>query len=849
MNSSSENHALFEGNNTRPFFYVHAMGQHPCPSPWYQNLTYSPFPIPGAGFRNGGLYFPYSVVLNEYPGFLVPQSPLPTTLNRRPIFPVFCNPAQFRHYSGYGKKMKTKETQTEPQQAENMSKKQDIHSEVNGHDTGRVTSIPATNVDIETDNIPAKTVGALSSVAQKRELLDKSPSNNAVNRKTLHRSFTSEKEKMRIEQGEGSPVIQFRKTLKEIMRLLDLAYGEAVPENMVQQNEFSQSSCEIRGMLCNPHEDEDGITYEDEQRAVPLEQHLDIVRHNEMSKSGLTMEVNLDKEKKGFSAVPQILPSPDEVKGEDEIQNTLISKLCQSTGDGNKLQQESPLGVSMETVNDLSLQSQTQTPLSIGEGKPHNSSGSHGSLEKQDEDEVVESNNSPQGCVPSPTWVAEFNRVDESIMCDVSWWLDAEVAKSPESSPESCRKGTEKKFVGSRELNEDEVVENNNYSQGCLPSHTWLVPFNRVDEGIQCDMSWWQDRELEKSPESSPKISRNGTGKKSVGNRKLDEGEARESNSYPEKYVPSPTLLAQSKRVDVGIMCNMGLCHSEEVRTTPKEISSADEESLQDCNSKGSDKSGTSRECIQCDRSWWQDAELQKSTEQMPPIDEESSPDCKIKGSWKKSIRNRKLNTDEEEMIIDDETEEVYNENFTKYAKTKKTAKGRKLNVLNSFSNGKTVYLLKKNAALNFVLPEDSEDTELEQEVEDEMYEVACLFGEVSPQGPLTSSIGRLYRKSGRIIRIPPESSLPPQLIVWPRYRYKLKCGEYESIPMVYKVKRQDGCEITYGRLHKKHTMAKQERLESKRASHSSLECNCERAKTKVPYKLTSKNKDSRQMQ
>uniref|UniRef100_A0A3Q2L1H1 Uncharacterized protein n=1 Tax=Equus caballus TaxID=9796 RepID=A0A3Q2L1H1_HORSE len=755
MNSSSENHALFEGNNTRPFFYVHAMGQHPCPSPWYQNLTYSPFPIPGAGFRNGGLYFPYSVVLNEYPGFLVPQSPLPTTLNRRPIFPVFCNPAQFRHYSGYGKKMKTKETQTEPQQAENMSKKQDIHSEVNGHDTGRVTSIPATNVDIETDNIPAKTVGALSSVAQKRELLDKSPSNNAVNRKTLHRSFTSEKEKMRIEQGEGSPVIQFRKTLKEIMRLLDLAYGEAVPENMVQQNEFSQSSCEIRGMLCNPHEDEDGITYEDEQRAVPLEQHLDIVRHNEMSKSGLTMEVNLDKEKKGFSAVPQILPSPDEVKGEDEIQNTLISKLCQSTGDGNKLQQESPLGVSMETVNDLSLQSQTQTPLSIGEGKPHNSSGSHGSLEKQDEDEVVESNNSPQGCVPSPTWVAEFNRVDESIMCDVSWWLDAEVAKSPESSPESCRKGTEKKFVGSRELNEDEVVENNNYSQGCLPSHTWLVPFNRVDEGIQCDMSWWQDRELEKSPESSPKISRNGTGKKSVGNRKLDEGEARESNSYPEKYVPSPTLLAQSKRVDVGIMCNMGLCHSEE----------------------------------------------------------------------------------------------VYNENFTKYAKTKKTAKGRKLNVLNSFSNGKTVYLLKKNAALNFVLPEDSEDTELEQEVEDEMYEVACLFGEVSPQGPLTSSIGRLYRKSGRIIRIPPESSLPPQLIVWPRYRYKLKCGEYESIPMVYKVKRQDGCEITYGRLHKKHTMAKQERLESKRASHSSLECNCERAKTKVPYKLTSKNKDSRQMQ
>lgn len=35
-----------------------------------------------------------------------------------------------------------------------------------------------------------------------------------------------------------------------------------------------------------------------------------------------------------------------------------------------------------------------------------------------------------------------------------------------------------------------------------------------------------------------------------------------------------------------------------------------------------------------------------------------------------------------------------------------------------------TVYLLKKSAALNTVLPEDSEDSELEEEVEDEMKEV-----------------------------------------------------------------------------------------------------------------------------
>ena len=62
------------------------------------------------------------------------------------------------------------------------------------------------------------------------------------------------------------------------------------------------------------------------------------------------------------------------------------------------------------------------------------------------------------------------------------------------------------------------------------------------------------------------------------------------------------------------------------------------------------------------------------------------------------------------------------------------------------------------------MLPEDSEDSELEEE--GDMDEVGCLL-EVSPQSPLTSSKER-SSEAGRIIRMLPENSVPPQLMVWP---------------------------------------------------------------------------------
>ncbi|XP_047550172.1 uncharacterized protein LOC125080431 isoform X1 [Lutra lutra] len=687
MNPSSENNAHFEGGNARPFFYVHAVGQQTYPSPWYQNPSYNPFCVPGAGFRNGSLYFPYSVILSESPGFLIPQSPLPTALNRGPMF---CNTAQFWQCSGYGKKKKTKETQTEPHQAENKTQKQDTHSE------GDVTSVPASNSDTEIENIPQATDGVLSSVAQKQQLHGESPSPNTVYRASPQVNYASEKGKMGLEQCKGSPVTQFWKSLKETIHLYDLAYAKAMPDIMVQHGRISQSSRESRTVLHNCHEGADGIMCEDEESTL-----CHGVRHDEVVTSGSIMDMNLGKEK-GYAAVLQFLSSLDEAKDRDEIQDTLNSNLCQSSGDGDMLQQERPVCSSNKAIEDLSLESKIRSPIHFGESMLDNSSGGRGFPVKVGKGEVVESNSYPENYVFPPTSLTQFSHVDEGIQYDVSQWQDAEHEKSPESSPES-RKTTEECRNGELE----EVVEWNSCS----------------------------------------------------------------------KYVSSSAWLAQmnSRRVDEG---------------------------------------------IQCDRSWWQDAQLERSFEQMPSNDEESSPDCKTKGSWRRTIRNARLNTDEEERTMNDEIEEEDHENFKKCAKIEKTVKGRKQKSLSNISSGNTVYLLKKNGALNTVLPNDSEDYDLEEEAEDEMYEIECLLEEVSPLGCVMSSKGRIYCEVGRIIRMPAECSLSPQLIVWcTRKKYRLKLGEYESFPVVCKVMGQDG------RFRGERTMAVQQGLESKRASPKPWEC------------------------
>ena len=62
--------------------------------------------------------------------------------------------------------------------------------------------------------------------------------------------------------------------------------------------------------------------------------------------------------------------------------------------------------------------------------------------------------------------------------------------------------------VGSR--NQDEVYEvENNGCEGQVPSPTWLAQVNKVDEGIQCNMSCYE-AQVEKSPRQMP--SRGGDG-------------------------------------------------------------------------------------------------------------------------------------------------------------------------------------------------------------------------------------------------------------------------------------------------------------------------------------------------
>lgn len=155
----------------------------------------------------------------------------------------------------------------------------------------------------------------------------------------------------------------------------------------------------------------------------------------------------------------------------------------------------------MEAVKDLSLCSESsQKPFTAGESMPENSSRSHGSPETVGEE--VESNSYPVMAIPSPPSLAQVSKEDEGIQCDLTWWTEVQPGNSPESSPGSSRKGAEQMSVGSR--NQDEVYEvENNGCEGEVPSPTWLAQVNKVDEGIQCDMSCYK-AQVEKSPQQMP---------------------------------------------------------------------------------------------------------------------------------------------------------------------------------------------------------------------------------------------------------------------------------------------------------------------------------------------------------
>lgn len=222
------------------------------------------------GFRNGNPYFPfYSVPLHEYPGYLVPQHPVHTRVNRRPYFngppssPMFYQATRFRHYSP-GKRTETKETQTDPRQPESKQKKyQDHNIEMKCCDAGNMASL-SSSVGKGTDSSLERGCKEVSSTVPDIDFT-KSSSGSVQFRSLPPSGYAFEKEEVRIEYGTGgSPAIQLWKSFKETIPLYDVV-KKPVPENVMQRDVFARSACEV---LYGQGELVPSISYSEEQKSL-----------------------------------------------------------------------------------------------------------------------------------------------------------------------------------------------------------------------------------------------------------------------------------------------------------------------------------------------------------------------------------------------------------------------------------------------------------------------------------------------------------------------------------------------------------------------------------------------------
>ncbi|XP_062424471.1 uncharacterized protein LOC134136572 [Rhea pennata] len=431
MNTASASESgSYSTNHTRPFFYAQPTAQQPFPNPWYLSHAYNPYCVPAPGFRSGNPYFPfYSVALHEYPGFFVPQHPMHARINRRPYFnapppsPMFYHATRFRHYSSPGKKTETKETQTDPRQPENKPKKhQDPHIETKGCDAGNMACV-SSGIGTETESTSEKQDSSGSSIVVDREFHNKSPSSSTQYRNLPSGSYAFEKEEVRIEYGNGSPAIQLWKSFKETIPLYDVASGKPVPENIVQRDLFSVSSCE--GMIYSPHEGEKLVpgSYIDERKAVlPSKQNVEAMQEKEVQNN----EVKLDAEKPVISSHRAKSP-PDEamavqielarsVSIDQPRQDVLVAKKSSSSKrtTGSKTSQEETsliqqaglLPSSMEVMSDLSLQ---QKKLNL----------SHSATNESQTDKSIWCEESVEKYVPSNSWLACLDNMDTNYNYDV----------------------------------------------------------------------------------------------------------------------------------------------------------------------------------------------------------------------------------------------------------------------------------------------------------------------------------------------------------------------------------------------------------------------------------------------
>ncbi|XP_072457111.1 uncharacterized protein [Notamacropus eugenii] len=398
-----------EGNNARPFFYTQPTAQPPFPNPWYLNPLYNPYCVSAAGFRNGNPYVPYySVALHEYPGFLMPQAPVPTRVNRRPYFhpqpsyTLFQHAAHFCHYSSPGKKTETKETQTDPQQPESKFKKQVQKLDSNGCNSGRMTNAAS-----------EKKTTILSSPVQEREVHGKSPSSTTMYRNIPSGNYAFEKEEIRIEYGDGSPAIQLWKSFKETIPIYDLTHGKTAPENIVQCDLFPLSSCERIGVLYTPHKGEEMPTIEcseeDKDSAMLTKQYPEGVQDKEVQMPGPSLEGSLDKDKERVATQKFSTPlhtanqwQPNELnrsgKKVHSVASPSLSVLTPNRSTQKLNQQAESVCSSMEAINGSSQE-------------PPSPSRQNGQTKLRDgfwSNELGEFN-------PTPTWLARFEKIDASI--------------------------------------------------------------------------------------------------------------------------------------------------------------------------------------------------------------------------------------------------------------------------------------------------------------------------------------------------------------------------------------------------------------------------------------------------
>ncbi|KFP08189.1 hypothetical protein N300_04797, partial [Calypte anna] len=432
MNTASTSESgSYSTNNTRPFFYAHPTAQQPFPNPWYLSHAYNPYYVPASGFRSGNPYFPYySVALHEYPGFFVPQHPAHARINRRAFFnapppsPMFYHATRFRHYSTPGRKMETKETQTDPRQPENKQKKhQDIHMETKGCDAGNMACV-SSGIGTETESTSEKQDSSGSSIAVDREFPNKSPSKSTQYRNLPTGSYAFEKEEVRIEYGNGSPAIQLWKSFKETIPLYDVASGKPVPDNIVQRDLFSVSSCE--GMLYSPHEGEKRVpgAYLDERKAVlTSKQGAETVQEKEVKNN----EVQLDAEKQGNTSqwgksppgeavVVQMAELARSISMDEPVvrQDVAAAKKSSSKkSTGSKTSQEEPSSnqqagqfpSSIEVMSDLSFQ---QKRLNL----------SHNVTNESQTDKSIWCEESID-YVPSSSWLACLDSMDTNYTYNV----------------------------------------------------------------------------------------------------------------------------------------------------------------------------------------------------------------------------------------------------------------------------------------------------------------------------------------------------------------------------------------------------------------------------------------------